>query len=149
MSKKKFINQTYVRTGSQAEIYEQIEKEGLCPFCLENFERYQVGPIIKDNANWTLVKSKWPYENSKVHLLLILKTHIEDIQKLDSDTWGDLLDLVKWAIGKYKIPGGALAIRFGDSNLTGATVHHLHAQLIEPTRKEGKENAETVTFPIG
>lgn len=149
MSKKKFINQSYVRTGSQAKIYKQIEEEGLCPFCLENFERYKVGPSIKDNTNWTLVKAKWPYENSKVHLIFILKKHIEGIENLDSSMWSDLLQLVKWTLEKYEISGGAFAIRFGDSNLTGATVHHLHAHLIEPIRKGGKENAETVTFSIG
>lgn len=149
MGKNKFINRAHVRTDSQAKIYKQIEEESLCPFCLENFERYKVGPSIKDNTNWALVKSKWPYENSKVHLIFILKTHLEDIQKIDSEMWSDLLKLVKWTVEKYKIKGGALAIRFGDSNFTGATVHHLHAHLIEPTRKKGKESAETVTFPIG
>ena len=149
MGKKKFINQTYVRTGSQAEIYKQIGEDGLCPFCSENFKRYRVGPSIKDNANWTLVKSKWPYENSKHHLLFILKTHLENIQELDSSMWNDLLELVKWAAEEYKIPGGAFAIRFGDSSLTGATVHHLHAHLIQPKLERDGKSSKSVNFHIG
>ena len=56
--------------------------------------------------------------------------------------------LAKWAAKKYKIQGGALTMRFGESNFTGATVSHLHAHLIYPA--VGKRNhSKTVVFPIG
>ena len=44
---------------------------------------------------------------------------------------------------KYNIKGGVLALRFGDTAYTGATVCHLHFHLIVPKK------SQTVNFPIG
>jgi len=34
--------------------------------------------------------------------------------------------------GENKIPGGTFIMRFGDTRYTGASVSHLHANLISP-----------------
>ena len=38
----------------------------------------------------------------------------------------------KWGTKEFNIKGGGIVMRFGDSDLAGSTVRHLHAQLIEP-----------------
>ena len=57
--------------------------------------------------------------------------------------------LANFAIKKYKIKGGALAMRFGDTNYTGASVAHLHFHIISPKINKKTGRAKTVNFPIG
>ena len=57
--------------------------------------------------------------------------------------------LINWAIKKYKIEGGGLTVRFGNSDYTGATVHHLHFHLIVPKFNKKKKEVDPVYFPIG
>ena len=52
-----------------------------------------------------------------------------------------------WAVQKFELKGGALAMRFGETTYTGASVCHIHAHLIVPKTEKGK--ALTVEFPIG
>lgn len=61
----------------------------------------------------------------------------------------DILKLAHWAEKKYQIVGGGLAMRFGATRYTGATVCHLHAHLIVPTIDPRSGRAKTVLFPIG
>ncbi|PIR97738.1 MAG: hypothetical protein COT89_03110 [Candidatus Colwellbacteria bacterium CG10_big_fil_rev_8_21_14_0_10_42_22] len=148
MSKSRFINKSHVRTGNQSEIMDEIEKEGVCPFCEENLERFHGKPVVEETQYWSLLEAKWPYSHARAHLLLVASRHMEDISELEPEEWKDMLELAQWASNQYKIAGGALALRFGDSNLTGATVHHLHAHLIEPEADEDGK-AKLVNFPIG
>ena len=60
-----------------------------------------------------------------------------------------LLDLARHVVCQYHIRGGALAMRFGDTRLTGATVVHMHAHLIVPKLCPKKGRALVVEFPIG
>jgi len=56
----------------------------------------------------------------------------ENLPSLTPADWKDIAALQKWAIKKYKIQGGGIAMRFGDTSHTGATVAHLHMHLIVP-----------------
>jgi len=51
----------------------------------------------------------------------------------------DLWKLAAQVCNDYNIPGGGLSLRFGPPEKSGATVRHLHAQLIVP--KDGKRTA--------
>jgi len=148
MEKRPYINKSYVRTRNQKRVMDQIDEEGVCPFCGPNLERFHGKSSVKKSKHWSLLESKWPYKKTRIHLLFVAKKHMEHIEDLSATSWSDLLQMAKWSIKKYKLKGGAFAIRFGDSNLTGATVHHLHAHLIEP-ETDRKGMGEVVNFPIG
>lgn len=148
MGKKIFINKSYVRTRNQRKVMDRIDKEGVCPFCGTNLERFHGKSSVKKSKHWFLLESKWPYKKTRIHLLFVAKKHMEHIEELSASDWSDLLQIVRWSIKKYKLRGGAFAIRFGDSRLTGATVHHLHAHLIEP-KIDSKGMGKVVNFPIG
>ncbi len=112
------------------EILEKIKKEGLCPFCEENLVKYHPNPIIFKNSHWLVTNNSWPYEGSKHHFLLIARKHIENAEKASPDTWKDLGSAFKKLVKKYDLKGAALFMRTGDTSLTGASVQHLHAQVL-------------------
>lgn len=124
-------------------VLEEIQKEGKCPFCLVNFVRHHRNPVLREGASWVVTKNDYPYEGLILHLLFVYKSHALKISKVKAGAWDELIDHVSWAESEFNIKGGALAIRFGDTAYTGATVKHLHFHLIVP--KKGK----VVNFPIG
>jgi ATP adenylyltransferase len=81
-------------------------------------------------------------------LLIICKSHITEFEEIKVGDLAEVMFLVSWAIGEYKISGGALALRFGSTEFTGATVSHLHLHLIQPdVDKNGQ--IKVVHYPIG
>ncbi len=146
--KKRVVNKRFAKgKGEYEEIISSIEKKGKCPFCPENF-KYHKEPILKTLAGWFITKNSWPYKNTENHFIIISKKHKENFGELNNNDLKSVKILVNWTIKKFKIKGGALALRFGDTNYTGATVCHLHFHLISP-KTNSKNKSDTVFFPIG
>lgn len=127
---------------------ETIQETGKCPFCPENF-LYHKNPVLKKNGGWIITQSSWPYPNSKYHFLLIPEKHKEELGEFDSSDLGAILKLANWVIEKYKIKGGGLSLRFGDSLYTGASVCHLHFHLLVPKIDKKRKKVKAVYFGIG
>ncbi len=136
------VDPKYAKTREYRKVIETIQKQGKCPFCPDNF-KYHKHPIIKKSGDWFLTKISWPYKNHKFHFIIIGEKHRENISELTPTDMKDILFLIKWAAARFKIKGGAMAMRFGETSYTGATVCHLHAHLIVP------QKGKTVNFPIG
>lgn len=145
---KKIVNPRFAKSEDYLRVLKGIEKTNKCPFCKENF-KYHKEPILKREDGWFLTKQSWPYKNTEYHFLIIPEEHKEKFSDLDSSDFALVSKLVNWVNKKYKIRGGCLALRFGDSIYTGATVHHLHFHLIVPKTDKRKKEAKTVYFPIG
>ena len=145
---KKVVNKRFaIGKGEYEKVIDSIEKSELCPFCPENFKYHKKG-IIKDYGNWFLTENSWPYKNTKYHFIIICKNHKENFSDLSVEDFTDVRKLVNFAIKEYEIKGGALTLRFGDTNYTGATVCHLHFHLICPELDQSLKSM-TVNFPIG
>ena len=129
---KQFVDLDNARVAEQRKVMEQIIKAGHCPFCLENFIKYNNKPFLKEGKFWFLVKNKWPYKHTKVHLLAIYKKHAVNLQELDPEAGKELIELMQWIEKEYQVPGGGIAMRFGDTNYSAGTVNHLHVQFIQP-----------------
>ncbi len=143
--KKIFVNIKNARKGEYKRVIEEIAKTGKCPFCKENF-KYHKKPVLKQKGDWILTSVSWPYKNARCHFMILGGKHRENFSELARKDFDDVSYLTKWTIKKYKIKGGALAIRFGDTDFTGASVAHLHFHLISPKRDK---KTKTVEFPIG
>ena len=119
-------------------VIKKIREDGVCPFCPENFARYHKKPVIKTGRYWVLTENMYPYRGAKHHLLLVHKKHIERTLDISPGAWKELQDLVNSAVTKRIIKGGALVMRFGEPSYTGASVTHLHANIIgaEPHNKK-------------
>jgi diadenosine tetraphosphate (Ap4A) HIT family hydrolase len=142
MKKKKFVNLKNARKGDYEKVISEILKTGKCPFCPETF-KYHKKPIFKKRGNWFLTDNSWPYKNARIHLMIIGKKHKENLSELNQKDLKEVYFLANWAIKKYNIKGGALTIRFGETDFTGASVNHLHFHIISPKSKKA------VNFPIG
>jgi len=116
----------------------EIIRDGVCPFCIENFDKYHKEPKIKETQYWILTKNDYPYEGAKIHLLLIHKKHLENLDKITPEASSDLMKLVSWSIKKFNIRGGSLFLRFGNMDYNGSSVAHLHAHLISGKKRSNK-----------
>ncbi|MPN00817.1 hypothetical protein SDC9_148015 [bioreactor metagenome] len=130
--KTDFININNTRLEDQKEVMEAIGEAALCPFCLENLRKYHKQPILKEGKYWILTKNQWPYEHSKEHFLLIYRQHACRLQDLDPAAGEELFRFLAELEKDWQLPGGALAMRFGDTDYSAGSVNHLHAQLIVP-----------------
>jgi diadenosine tetraphosphate (Ap4A) HIT family hydrolase len=113
-------------------VIEQIQSDKVCPFCPDQLSKYHKNPIIKVSALWTLTTNMYPYKNAKYHFLLILRNHKNDTKELSPEEWSELHEHTNWLVTEYKLPGGTLMMRCGDTTHTGASVTHLHAHFVSP-----------------
>lgn len=126
------VNLSNARTEQQRGVMEAIATDGDCPFCPEHLAKYHKNPIIRTGENWLLTANQWPYENTRVHMLAIAAYHVETLDGLKTGAFEELGDHMRWATREYAVKAGGVAMRFGDTSLTGASVSHLHAHLIVP-----------------
>lgn len=114
------------------QLIDQIKKDAICPFCPEGLAKYGKNPAIKDGKYWALSNNAYPYENSKYHILLIHKKHIESIEQISPEAWAELKELIESFKQEQGIAGGTFFMRFGNTAYTGASVKHLHANFVSP-----------------
>lgn len=145
--KTRAVNPRFAKGKEYRQVIGAIDKIGHCPFCPENF-KYHKKPILKKMSGWALTENSWPYKNTQKHFIIIAPNHKETLGELQPKDFETILHLSQWVVKKYNIRGGALTMRFGESDVTGATVSHLHAHLIYPSVGKGGK-AKTVNFPVG
>jgi diadenosine tetraphosphate (Ap4A) HIT family hydrolase len=132
--------------GVYSDVIKGITERGECPFCRENLRKTHSKPIYAEGQYWLATENAYPYENTSQHLLFIAKSHIETIEELTPQGWEELRQLIADARIERKIPGAALLMRFGRTAFNGASVVHLHAQLIAGT---GDTDAAPVLARVG
>lgn len=92
-------------------------------------------PILQRGTHWLVTENQWPYKESRRHFLIIARRHAERLSDLPAEAGAELLSLCQALEQEHDISGG-LCIRFGNPEVTGATVKHLHCHLLEPERDE-------------
>lgn len=147
--KQPLLDLDNARYQDQADYMRQILNDGLCPFCWEHLKQYHKRPIEWEGSHFVVTKNHWPYVHTKTHLLVIIKRHITRIEELTSEEWAELKQAFDWAMQNYDFPGGALAMRFGDTNYSAGSVVHLHAQIILPDIDDPDYDSKPVRFKIG
>lgn len=145
---KKLVDVKYARTNEQRAVLEHILQEEKCPFCMPNLRSYHT-EVLYEYDHWIATHNQWPYEGTQEHWLLILREHAERLSKIQPEAWSELGMVVCELERTLGLSGGALAMRFGDSHVTGATVLHLHVHLIVPQIDQKTHSARVVHFPIG
>lgn len=115
---------------SYRKVIEKIATDKVCPFCIENLTKYHKNPILKDAKYWIVTTNMYPYKNTLHHFLLIHKKHTTSSKDISAEAWTELHGHIDWLTETYKVPGGTFFMRCGDTNHTGASVTHLHAQMV-------------------
>jgi len=122
------LNLDHARVAEQRNKMSELIQKGICPFCPEYLVQYHDTSIIKKYQYWVLTYNDYLYDGAAEHLLVIAKEHWTDIGDITPEAAGELITICAEASRKH--PGGALLMRFGNTDYTGATVSHLHTQLI-------------------
>lgn len=130
MAKRKYVDVEAAGDRSDyVAVLKKILRDGVCPFCPETF-KYHTRPILRSGKYWLVTENFAPYAGTKHHFLLLHKKHIEHVEAVTPAAWTELLSHIKWVSKKYRFPGGAFFMRFGDKQYNGASVtEHVHAQL--------------------
>lgn len=116
--------------SNYADVLTEITRQGFCPFCEEHLMKHHRKPVLFKNKSWLVTENAWPYEDSKKHFLLIARAHLADAAQLSPQGWAHLGAAFKRLTKDYKLRGASLVMRSGDTRYTGATVQHLHAQVV-------------------
>lgn len=78
----------------------------------------------------------YPYQPSKHHKLAIHTRHIEHLSEVSPEAWRELGEIMKELAKDATMDGGVIIMRFGDTQYTGGTVSHLHANLVQSNPKD-------------
>lgn len=141
------VNMRHVRTDEQRVLYERIQGAKVCSFC-EDFCRgkaptFHPKPIIRDLKYWVLTECFPKLEGVKEHFLIVSKFLDKEgrhplFPSLPPGAWEEFGELLTWTVNRYELPGGAFFFRFGDTDYTGASISHLHGQIVFGGAKEGE-----------
>nr|AIA13850.1 HIT domain protein [uncultured bacterium]AIA14240.1 HIT domain protein [uncultured bacterium] len=143
-----FVDLEYARSDNYRQVLEEIIASGVCPFCPENF-RWHPNPILGNSGDWFATESMQPYEDTDKHVLIIGRTHKEELAELTGEDLSAVHALARGVLKWAGAGGGGLMLRFGDTRFTGATVKHLHFHVIVPEIDPDTDRAKPVWFPIG
>lgn len=125
-----FVNKQNARPGVYEEAINRIAKESVCPFCSEHLAEFHKRPMER-REYWIATENMYPYTPSKQHVMFIHIEHINHISEISPEAWAELGVLVKEQTAKRGITGGTFYLRFGDTRFTGASVTHLHANIVQ------------------
>lgn len=144
-----YVNLAHARTVGQVKVMRKIEEDGVCPFCYEHILKYHTGEILKESKWWTVIENFAPYDGVKVQLVIIYKHHVEMFSEIKPAAGSELPEIIRWAEKKYGIDGGAFFCRFGNTELTGSSVNHLHIQLIVGNSNRNKNRSTPLLVKLG
>ncbi len=133
--------------GGRKPLMEKLQKSldtGEDPFAPEHIAKYHKKPIIKSGTWWYITESESPYPAARHHFLAIATEYWETLQEIVPEGWTEIGMMMKELCEEYAIPGGGFFFRFGDTELTGATVKRLHVHLIVP-----EPGAGNILIPLG
>lgn len=118
-----------------------IHALGIDPFAREHIEdkRFDPKKILYETAYWFVFENQHSYPDTKHQFVFVAQKYAESFTELPIGAHADLFALGQQVCDDYRVPGGAYLFfqRFGDPASSGATVQHLHAQIVVP--KEGRQ----------
>jgi diadenosine tetraphosphate (Ap4A) HIT family hydrolase len=130
MTAKKGYNLDVARHEEQVKQMTDLMERGVCAFCRENIENEQKEPIEVETEHWVVKKNDYPYENTRLHLLLISKQHVSSVAQLPAEARHDFTDVISQLEQDRKLTSYTVGMRSGDMRFTGSSVEHLHAHLV-------------------
>jgi diadenosine tetraphosphate (Ap4A) HIT family hydrolase len=117
------------RVDEQLAEMRRLEGEGVCLFCPEYLSTSP--EVLHRTAGWTVVPNRYPYRETRLHLLLVPDEHVTDMAELSELAQRDFWAVLRWAKLHYGLAHYGLAARNGDSEYTGGTIRHLHIHLLQ------------------
>lgn len=109
---------------------EDLERRQVCFFCHDHFKKERPTATEFETKHWYVSKNKYPYKNTKHHLLFIAKEHVNSVAKLSPAARQDIGEVIAQIEKRYKLTSYGQFMRAGDFRYNGGTVFHLHGHVI-------------------
>lgn len=142
MNKDENLEMDNARESEQRAVMSQITKDGVCPFCEENLEKYHKPPILFKTEKWIVTTNAWPYKMTKKHFLVISRDHVSHLAEVSMTGIQEISLVMNKLKNEFGLEYGTLLMRFGEMSKTGATVKHLHFQIIQSDPKDPEYKPE-------
>jgi dihydrofolate reductase len=104
---------------------------GECPFC-PGGKTHQTQGIIFENEAWWVTHNTHPLTHSELSLVLVPKRHVIFAHELHADEVAYERLMLQEIEKMFGLEGWARTVCEGEPMRTGATVRHLHYQLLVP-----------------
>jgi ATP adenylyltransferase len=139
-------NFSRARSEQQRLQMEDLEKRGVCAFCVEHLDQEHREPIEFMTDHWVVTKNDYPYKRTKIHLLLLSKVHVKTLSELSSEALLDLMNTIVRIEKDWKLSSYAVGIRSGNMFYNGGSVEHLHVHIVVGDPEN--EDPEPVRFKM-
>jgi diadenosine tetraphosphate (Ap4A) HIT family hydrolase len=129
------------RTEAQRQDMMELEAADICFLCPQHLGLRNDGNVVLwRSSTWTISRSKYAYNGSKHHLMLVPRQHISSLLACDGPTEQGYFRALRVAamhagIKSSDDPFGHFS-RNGNPAYTGATVRHLHLHLAVADTKD-------------
>ena len=141
------------REGKQRLIMEELAVTGECFLCqdviLRVAEKYPgVASLpIHEGKHWFIKHNDFPYQGTKLHVLIVPKRHVTNIEDLEIWEFVELKEMVAWVNTTFAVVGASMILRYGETSYTGATLTHLHFHIFHGVKWH--ENCEAIKPKLG
>jgi ATP adenylyltransferase len=108
----------------------RLEAAGVCIFCPEHLAAPDQR-VLHRTPQWTVTPNDFPYQRTRLHLLLIPDEHVTDLADLSPAARLDFWAVLDWVKDHFGLTFYSLAVRNGLSEYTGGTVRHLHVHIVQ------------------
>lgn len=132
--------------GARLEVlakFQESVKSGKCPFCAPNIENL----LVCETRDWLVVTNCFPYQNSRLHLLVLPKRHVIDPTELGGQEWAGMSEVVAMVTNRFPYLADGYGLGLRVKEIGGVTLYHLHWHLISPS--VGENGQIPVNFGIG
>jgi len=119
------------RTEAQLDAMRQLAAAGTCIFCPEHLAKDSHQRVLHRTTLWTITPNEFPYQGTKLHLLLVPDEHVTDMVDLTAQAQRDFWVALAWARDHYRMTYHSMVVRNGDCAFTGATVRHVHVHIVQ------------------
>jgi dihydrofolate reductase len=140
-----YVNPNNAKTEAYREELVRCQDSGQCPFC-EGGRTLSQQNILEQTTNWYLAESRFPYQGTRYQALIFPKRHLSWIDEMHVGDWVEFQQLFVLYARSRMIEGGALFVREGNTDQTGATVGHLHWNYTVPEVTNGTARLVQVAF---
>jgi diadenosine tetraphosphate (Ap4A) HIT family hydrolase len=108
-----------------------LRENNLCLFCQEGFNLLEKTKLF-ECKHWYVTINDAPYAGATTHVMAVPHRHIADPEELTADELHELFQVViPWLRKELGMQGLSGIFRFGRTQRTGATIHHLHFHFVE------------------
>ncbi len=118
------------RTDEQLAEMRRLEAAGICLFCPATLREHGRQRVTFETSHWMVTPNAFPYQGTRLHLLVIPHQHVNDMADLDDAALADFWTALRQVRATFGLDHYGLGVRNGDCRFTGATIAHVHAHVL-------------------